>query len=144
MKNNMYYFAYGSNMNHEQMIRRCPNSIFLKRLYLDNHKLIYDGYSTERTGAVANITEFSGSIVWGALFKINADDLKALDKYEDYPNSYLRKIIEVKDEENNKYQTITYYRTNQKQDKPHTDYRNCILQGATDCSLPENYIKNNL
>ena len=144
MTETMHYFAYGSNMNHQQMIRRCPNSVFVKRLYLQNHKLIYDGYATQRTGAVANIVEFSGSIVWGALFKIDVNDLKALDKYEDYPNSYLRKIIEVKDEENNNYQTITYYRTDQKEDEPHPDYRNCILQGAQDCALPDDYIKNNL
>ena len=140
----MHYFAYGSNMNHEQMIQRCPNSVFLKRLYLQDHKLIYDGYATQRTGAVANIEELAGSIVWGALFEINANDLKALDDYEDYPHSYLKKMVEVKDEKNNTYQTITYYRTNQKKGEPHPDYRDCILQGAQDCSLPDEYIKNNL
>ena len=28
----MFYFAYGSNLNHFQMKRRCKDSIFLKKL----------------------------------------------------------------------------------------------------------------
>ncbi len=51
----MKYFAYGSNMNHKQMKQQCPESKFLKRAYLDDYSLIYDGYSKSRDGAVANI-----------------------------------------------------------------------------------------
>ena len=59
------YFAYGSNMNHEQMMLRCPSAIFLKRARLENHKFVYDGYSKKRNGAVANIIKSSGDIAWG-------------------------------------------------------------------------------
>jgi hypothetical protein len=30
----MLYFAYGSNLNHFQMKRRCKDSIFLKKINL--------------------------------------------------------------------------------------------------------------
>lgn len=61
----MYYFAFGSNMNHKQMKERCPNSKFIKRVYLENYKFVYDGYSYTRRGPVANIVESQEEIVWG-------------------------------------------------------------------------------
>ena len=37
----MLYFAYGSNLNHFQMKRRCKDSIFLKKINLTNFKLTF-------------------------------------------------------------------------------------------------------
>ena len=35
----MLYFAYGSNLNHFQMKRRCKDSIFLKKINLNDFRL---------------------------------------------------------------------------------------------------------
>ena len=35
----MLYFAYGSNLNHFQMKRRCKDSIFIKNIELKGFKL---------------------------------------------------------------------------------------------------------
>ena len=51
----MYYFAYGSNMNHEQMKKRCPSGKFITRALLSGYKYVYDGYSSSGKGAVSNI-----------------------------------------------------------------------------------------
>ena len=37
----MLYFAYGSNLNHFQMKRRCKDSVFLKKINLSNFKLTF-------------------------------------------------------------------------------------------------------
>jgi hypothetical protein len=37
----MLYFAYGSNLNHFQMKKRCKDSIFLKKLNLKDYKLTF-------------------------------------------------------------------------------------------------------
>ena len=37
----MLYFAYGSNLQHFQMKRRCKDSIFLKKINLNNFKLTF-------------------------------------------------------------------------------------------------------
>jgi len=37
----IYYFAYGSNLNHFQMKRRCKNSIILKKINLKDFKLTF-------------------------------------------------------------------------------------------------------
>ena len=37
----MLYFAYGSNLHHVQMKRRCKESFFLKKINLINFKLTF-------------------------------------------------------------------------------------------------------
>ena len=37
----MLYFAYGSNLNHFQMKRRCKDSLFLKKINLKNFRLTF-------------------------------------------------------------------------------------------------------
>lgn len=140
----MHYFAYGSNMNHQQMKKRCPSSKFIKRVFLERHRFVYDGYSSTCKGGVANIIESQNSIVYGGLFEIKEDNLSALDCYEGYPNSYDRKEVKVKDEEDGTYKAVTYFRTTKDICEPFEDYRKIVIRGAKDCKLPEGYIRNNL
>jgi len=140
----MLYFAYGSNLNHKQMNCRCQDNKFIKKVYLDNYKFVYDGYSNEWKGAVANILKSADSIVWGGLYKISKSDLDNLDKYEGFPNSYNRKKLEVKDSQGNNYKAITYFRTGEKIGIPSNKYKKIIIDGAKDCNLPDNYVKKNL
>ena len=37
----MLYFAYGSNLHHFQMKRRCKDSIFLKKITLKDFRLTF-------------------------------------------------------------------------------------------------------
>ena len=137
----MLYFAYGSNMNHEQMKQRCPSSKFIKRASKKGYKFVYDGYSTKWKAAVANIVKSKGNIVWGGLFKINKDNLAALDCYEGYPKTYNRKIMRVKDTKGNVSEAIAYLRIGENLGRPRQDYRKIIIQGAKDCGLPAKYRK---
>lgn len=142
----LYYFAYGSNMSHEQMKRRCPGSRFIKKVYLENAKFVYDGESiTWGDKAVANVISSEGSVVWGGLFEINEEHLSDLDiRYEGFPDSYGKGKVEVKDDENNVYKAWIYFRIGQKNGAPILKYQNKIKTGAKDCNLPEEYIKMNL
>ena len=36
-----YYFAYGSNLHHLQMKKRCPNCRFIKKKILHNYNLTF-------------------------------------------------------------------------------------------------------
>ncbi len=137
----IYYFAYGSNMYQEQMKERCPNSQFIKRAYLEGYKFIYDGYSSKWRGAVANIVEEEGNIVWGALYEITEEDLKKLDKYEGFPQVYQRCKILVKDDLGREYKAWVYLRDPQEKNKPSEEYRNRLYEGAKQCDLPYEYVK---
>ena len=79
----MLYFAYGSNLNHFQMKRRCKESIYIKKINLKNFKLTF-----RSKYKAADIEKKKYSIVPGGLYKISKSDEKKLDIYEDYPILY--------------------------------------------------------
>ena len=83
----MLYFAYGSNLHHFQMKRRCKDSIYLKKINLKDFKLTF-----RSKYRAADIEPKKNSIVPGGLFEISKSDEKKLDVYEDYP-IYIRNII---------------------------------------------------
>ena len=76
----MFYFAYGSNLNHFQMKRRCKDSIFLKKINLKDFRLTF-----RSKYRAADIEPKKNSIVPGGLFEISKSDEKKLDVYEDFP-----------------------------------------------------------
>jgi gamma-glutamylcyclotransferase (GGCT)/AIG2-like uncharacterized protein YtfP len=136
----MFYFAYGSNMNHAQMKERCPGGRFLKPVVLEGHRFVYDGFSMARQGATANIVKSHLDSVRGALFEITEKDRLVLDSYEGYPREYDRKVVEVKDAQGSACAAMTYFRPGRALGKPHPDYEKAILFGARDCRLPDDYI----
>ena len=79
----MLYFAYGSNLNHFHMKRRCKDSIYIKKIDLKNFKLTF-----RSKYKAADIEPKKGSFVPGGLFEISKSDEKKLDIYEDFPTLY--------------------------------------------------------
>ena len=85
------YFAYGSNLNHEQMQLRCKDAEYIKNIFLESYKLSFCAVS--RDYGVANVVKKSGSKVPGGLWKISEEDEKVLDDYEGYPNLYSKEYF---------------------------------------------------
>ncbi|MEM2107242.1 MAG: gamma-glutamylcyclotransferase family protein [Candidatus Bathyarchaeia archaeon] len=137
----MYYFAYGSNMNHAQMKKRCLTSRFKIKAKLNGYKFVYDGYSALRKGAVANVVRSDGNIVEGGLWEIDEDCLKTLDRYEGYPSFYDRQTLRLEDDNGNSYEAYVYLRKPQELGEPSAEYRKIVLEGARECCLSERYIK---
>ena len=79
----MLYFAYGSNLHHFQMKRRCKDSIFIKKINLKDFRLTF-----RSKYRAADIEPKKNSIVPGGLFEISKSDEKKLDIYEDFPILY--------------------------------------------------------
>ncbi len=137
----LYYFAYGSNMSHMQMKKRCPSAVFLKRAKLDGYKFVYGGFSQRRKGAVGNVVIDKAGVVWGALFEINKECVKNLDTYEGCPNSYQRIKINVYYDNGKKYKAFVYLKEPRKIGSPSSEYRRTVVEGARDCFLPKDYIE---
>ena len=136
----MLYFAYASNLNFIQMKRWCPGSRFLKAVFLEGQRFVYDGYSVTWDGAVGNMVRAERERVWGALFEITEKNRLSLDAFEEYPRTYDRKEVDVKDKEGNVYRAMTYARAGRAVGKPHPDYEKVVLDGAADCRLQEDYV----
>ncbi len=130
-------------MNLSHMKKLCPESRFLGIAFLDDYKFVFDIYSDEKYGE-ANIVKEKGSIVYGALFDIGKKCLKNLDSYEEYPEYYKRRSITVKRLSGEKVEAIVYYREPLKRGIPEKNYYQMIIQGARDCGIDEEYIKENI
>lgn len=89
----MYYFAYGSNLNVEQMRRRCPGAHLIGSAYWEGHRLAFRG---SKTGAYLTVIPAEGYSVPIGVWDVDRDDLKSLDRYEGYPQFYDRQEIFLK------------------------------------------------
>ena len=58
-----YYFAYGSNMNLDQMAYRCPAASVVEPVYLEGYRLTFCGRG--KGSGVATILPEEGSRVEG-------------------------------------------------------------------------------
>lgn len=127
-------------MNFSQIYKRCPGSTFIKRVYLENYRFIYDGHSSAWQGAVSNIIYSKGNRVWGGLFEITEENLLSLDRYEGYPDYYGRSEVEVKDDNGLGLKAIAYLRCGKAAGMPSKRYQDTVLEGARNCELPRSYI----
>ena len=127
----MMYFAYGSNLNHFQMKRRCKDSIFLKKINLKNFRLTF-----RSKYRAADIEPKKNSFVPGALFKISKSDEKKLDVYEDFPVLYKKHYFNYYGKK-----IMTYTMTKKSKFKYPTErYLNIVKKGYTDCNLDKKYL----
>ena len=128
----MLYFAYGSNLNHVQMKRRCKDSIFLKKINLSNFRLTF-----RSKYRAADIEPKKNSIVPGALFEISKSDERKLDVYEDYPILYEKYYFTFYRKKIMTYtmtkKTIFTYPTER--------YLDIVKKGYKDCKLNKKYLK---
>ena len=131
----MLYFAYGSNLNHFQMKKRCKDSFFLKKINLGDFRLTF-----RSKYRAADIEPKKNSKVPGALFEISKRDEKKLDVYEYYPILYKKYYFTYY-----KKKVMTYTMTKKTSFTFPTDhYLNIIKQGYKDCKLDKNYLKKSL
>ena len=128
----MLYFAYGSNLNHIQMKRRCKDSIFLKKINLSNFTLTF-----RSKYRAADIEQKKNLIVPGALFEISKSDEKKLDIYEDYQVLYKKYYFTYYGK-----QIMTYTMIDKTSFTfPTERYLNTIKQGYRDCKINKRYLK---
>ena len=78
--NTSLYFAYGSNMNVEQMRRRIPDARVVGRAVLKGWRVVERLY--------ADIEKSSGGRVYGVLYLLSAKEMRRLDTFEGYPRAY--------------------------------------------------------
>ena len=130
----MLYFAFGSNLNQKQMKRRCKDSRYIGCYSLKNYKLVFRNYYYG--GGVADIQKNKNSTVLGAIYEISKKDEKALDVYEDFPKTYIKKYFKLL----GKKVMFYYMPIKSAQTPPSKRYLNLIIRGYKDCGYKNNYI----
>lgn len=123
------YIAYGSNLNLEQMARRCPTAQVVKATYLQNYRLMFRGKST----AVATIEKHKGGKVPVLIWRLQPNDEHALDIYEGYPHLYRKETLKVT-VDGRRTQAMAYIMNEalHPYDTPSCSYFDTIRQGYKD------------
>ena len=131
----MFYFAYGSNLNHHQMKNiRCVGSKYLKTIFLKNYKLSFCHPNKLNKYGYANVVKKKGSKVPGAIWEITKKHEKILDRYEEFPNSYQKKYFYLSGKK------IMFYIMNKCFiKKPPKSYVNTIKEGYKNCNIDLKY-----
>ena len=131
----MLYFAYGSNLHHFQMKRRCKDSIFLKKINLKNFRLTF-----RSKYRAADIEPSKNSFVPGGLFEISKSDEKKLDIYADFPILYRKFYFYHYGKKVMTYTMVkkTPFRF------PTERYLNIVKEGYKDCDLNKKYLEKSL
>lgn len=145
----MLYFAYGSNMDEEQMSQRCPSSTFYGVATLPEHRLAFTRYSKGRGCGVADCLPAKGSEVWGVVYDITETDLSTLDRSEGYlpgraNNAYIRENRQIfMNGDQGRPETVAIYFACRQDNPPLPSpaYKAQIIKGARFWLLPEMYIQ---
>ena len=129
------YIAYGSNLNKEQMKKRCPNAEVVGTSYINDYKLKYNLYLT--------IEKSIGSKVPVAIWRINNKDELSLDRYEGYPRIYRKEYMDV-EVDNTMKKCIIYIMNDiveRKDVSPTKEYFERCKRGYEDFGFDVNYLK---
>lgn len=145
----MLYFAYGSNMDWDQMKERCPSARFVGVAELRDHRLAFTRRSVKRGCGVCDAVSHSGKVMWGAVFEIDEVDVGRLDMQEGYQpgrakNSYWRRECHVfLDGDNTQPMAVVSYFGDPQDNPPlpNSKYKNLLVLGARRWQLPDAYVK---
>lgn len=133
MSDKSLYFAYGSNINLEQMADRCPDAKPVGPVTLDNYELLFRG------GGFATIAPCEGSQVQGLLWEITPRSERALDFYEGYPSFYEKQSVSVRDSQGTEHSVMVYVMTGERSRipvRPSPFYYAGIVEGLRQNGMP--------
>ncbi|MEF0943022.1 gamma-glutamylcyclotransferase family protein [Rhizobium sp. BR 362] len=142
----MLYFAYGSNMDPDQMIERCHDAKLIGLGYLPDHILCFPRRSKNRGCGVSSVTPKIGHDTWGVVWELSDKDFASLDSNEGYrrdrepsANAYNRRTIKIN--LNGEWMDADTYLASPQEGLhlPSLAYLDQLRNGATHHGLPEAY-----
>ena len=143
MSEDKLYFAYGSNINLDQMAYRCPAAQMVGPVLLENYELLFRGNANGN--GVATIKPKEGQQVYGLLWRITPDCERSLDIYEGYPRLYEKESVAVRDSAGRQLAVMAYVMTDGDRWRspalPSEYYYQGILDGYRQIGLPTQALK---
>ena len=137
----MFYFAYGSNMNENQMNNRCPENQFIGIATLQGYRLDYTRFAKTRCGGVADIVADSGGTVWGLVFKLTPQDFDLLDGFEGRGKAYDRMTVPVRFLDDRVIEAETYFVIDKQGPfAPGEEYLALLVSAAKKHQFPAEYV----
>nr|XP_022340134.1 gamma-glutamylcyclotransferase-like isoform X2 [Crassostrea virginica] len=141
------YFAYGSNLLRQRLCLQNPSAQFEAIGRLQNYRLCFkspcDPAKSRWRGGAATIEPHPEGTVWGVVWKLSVNDKSSLDRQE---GIYDAINVDIVTPENQTYCCRTYvmqeaYINSQYDDRPSPHYKDVLVKGALQNSIPHNYIE---
>lgn len=132
------YFAYGSNLSRARLAERVASVRVVGPARLPGWRLTCDKLGRDGSGK-ANIVTAVASEVWGAVYRIDPDDWRVLDRFE---GGYERLLVRVHPQagvpsQDRFLEVQTYASTRLTDDPvPFDWYKRLLLEGASEHGLP--------
>lgn len=149
----VYYFAYGSNLNQTQMRNRIGTCELIGIGCLPNYTVKFNKKAEKTDNVYANIEPQQNSCVYGAVYKLADDQLAKMDQFEGFKgnqnpeNHYEKQEFDVTLLTGDSpikviaYVAANKYRVSETSYKPTEIYLKTILEGAVESGLPAPYIQ---
>lgn len=138
----LYYFAYGSNMLPERLLRRVPSAALIGPALLPHFQLVFHKRSRDGSGK-CDILPDSDAEVWGGLYALALKDRRALDRAEGF--GYLRQTVRVHSAASAAVLEAFAYRarpgTTDPALRPYDWYHGLVVRGAESLRLPPAYVR---
>ena len=137
------YFAYGSNMNEDELKDWKITIISREKAILYNYRIALNRYSKNRQGGVLDIVPSKGSIVEGVLYKLPDEAKYKLEKKEGVTiGAYKETRVDIEVDGRIVKNVITYIVCNKQNASPASEeYKESVLKGAKNHNLSKKYIK---
>lgn len=126
------YVAYGSNLNIRQMQHRCPTAKLYGTGIVSDYELQFKG---QPNCAFATIAPKEGAEVPVAVWEIQPQDERSLDRYEGYPTHYFKQNIPVQLDGEEISAMVYIMNLKMKFGMPSPYYYQTVLEGYHDCGL---------
>lgn len=147
-RSEMYYFAYGSNLDLLQMQLRCPDARFVGTARLDGYRICFPRKSFVRDCAVISVEPSDNESVWGALYEIDRTTVGRLDEREGFSpereaakNAQNRVTVRVECSDGRIVLTETYVATpTENPGLPSPHYIGYLVAAAAECGLPKSHL----
>lgn len=136
-KNARLYFAYGSNLDEDQMAERCLTADKTGLAQLKGYRFVIN------KRGVASILESPGDMVEGMLWSVSAQDEMILDLYEGVATGhYVKKNVLVEDLDSGEIvEALVYIATESELGTPRPGYLEKIIRAAEKHGFTEPYLR---
>lgn len=136
MKVSIPYFAYGSNMDVDQMRLRCPGAKILGFAVLEKYRFLIN------SRGVATVIPDDPSLVRGVLWNITEKHEAALDRYEGIGEGwYSKETVEIRTPRGDLKRTMVYIGIDREPGAPRKGYLEKIIGAASLHVFPPEYLK---
>jgi len=124
-----------------QMEKRCPGAVVVGPALLQDHRLTFVWDSPGWGGGVGHVEPAPGDHVWGVLWDLTDEQLRALDDYEGIDRKvYLRSLSRVV-HDGAPVDAVIYLATDDRYKPPSGRYISALIRGAKAFGVPDDYIE---